>query len=116
MENTFCALQRAGVSYQAYDLKGSTVQREVRDPKAKVKKDVDYFKSPDCFLFLTADSKVQLVDQLAKDLGMLRKNNIMDYSLLLGVARSKNQPRRRELYARGVRKRRGESFRYVSEL
>lgn len=64
MENTFGELQRAGVSFRAYDLKGSTVQREVRDPKAPVRKDIDYFRSPDCFLFLTRESRTRLLDQL----------------------------------------------------
>lgn len=51
-----------------YDLKGSTVQREVKDPHAAVKKDINYFRSADCFLFLSAKTKVKLVDQVTKDI------------------------------------------------
>jgi hypothetical protein len=95
MENTFCEMQRAGVQYRTYDLKGSTVQREVTDPQAKVFKDINYFKSPDCFLFLSRDTKTRLLDQLERDIGMLRRHNIMDYSLLLGVGKSQSAVRRR---------------------
>lgn len=47
---------------------------------------------------------------------MLKRHNIMDYSLLLAVGRSPSQPRRREVYARGVTRRREESFRCLGEL
>lgn len=64
MENTFSELQRAGISYRVYDLKGSTVQREVADPHAKVKKDINFFKSDDCFLLLSPETKARLIDQI----------------------------------------------------
>lgn len=76
--------------YRVYDMKGSTVQREVKDPHAAVFKDINYFKSPDCFLFLSKESKLRLIDDITKDIDMLKQHNIMDYSLLLGVAKSKN--------------------------
>jgi len=53
MENTFQKLENNSISYHTYDLKGSTVQREVKDPKATVFKDINYFKSPDCFIYMT---------------------------------------------------------------
>jgi hypothetical protein len=52
------------VPYHVYDLKGSTVQREVKDPRAKVMKDINYFKSADCFLFLSKETKTRLIDQI----------------------------------------------------
>ena len=72
-----------------YDLKGSTVQREAKDPSAPVKKDINYFRSADCFVFLSREGKVRLIDDLTKDIDMLKGHNIMDYSLLIGVGRSK---------------------------
>ncbi len=64
MENTFSELQRAGVPFRVYDLKGSTVQREVADPQAKVKKDINFFNSDDCFLLLSPETKIRLIDQI----------------------------------------------------
>ena len=95
MENTFGELSRAGVPYRVYDLKGSTVQREVTDPHAKVKKDINFLKSDDCFILLSPETKTRLIDQIEKDVTMLRRHNIMDYSLLLGVGKSQFSFRRR---------------------
>lgn len=44
---------------------------------------------------------MRLIDDITKDIDMLRKHNIMDYSLLLGVGRSKNEVNKKELFARG---------------
>jgi imidazoleglycerol phosphate dehydratase HisB len=70
-------------------MKGSTVQREVKDQKASVLKDINYFNSNDCFIYLSKNTKNRLMKQVKDDILMLKKHNIMDYSLLLGVANSK---------------------------
>lgn len=56
---------------------------------------------------MSQDNKSRLLEQVTRDVDMLRRHNIMDYSLLLGVGRG--------------RKRKGEgpkisggSFRFVS--
>ncbi len=77
-----------------YDLKGSTVQREVKDENAAVFKDINYFRSHSCFIYMTRENKVRLIDIITKDLEMLKKFNIMDYSLLLAVGKSKVKRRR----------------------
>jgi hypothetical protein len=56
------------LEYHVYDLKGSTVQREVKDPHAAVRKDINYFRSADCFLFVSAEKKLKLIDQVTKDI------------------------------------------------
>jgi hypothetical protein len=86
------------MQYRIYDLKGSTVQREVKDPHASVKKDINYFRSADCFMFVSPELKIRLIDQVTKDIEMLRKQNVMDFSLLLGVARSKKEKGMHEQY------------------
>lgn len=72
-------------------MKGSTIQRDVKDPNAPVFKDINYFRSSDCFIYLTKQNKVKLLDIIEKDLEMLKQFNIMDYSLLLGVGKSKSR-------------------------
>jgi hypothetical protein len=116
MENAFRQLEEGGIKYHIYDLKGSTVQREVKDRKATVLKDINYFKSNDCFLYLSKENKIKLIDEITKDIDMLKRHNIMDYSLLLGVGRSKNDTKRKELFARGVGAAPIRSWRYVSEM
>jgi hypothetical protein len=74
-------------------MKGSTIQREVKDPEASVMKDINYFRSSDCFVFMTKSNKVRFIDIITKDLEMLKQFNIMDYSLLLAVGKSKAKRR-----------------------
>jgi hypothetical protein len=116
MENTFRDLEEEKIKYQIYDMKGSTVQREEKNPQASVLKDINYFRSNDCFIYLSKANKTALVDQITKDIDMLRRHNIMDYSLLLGVGKSKRVPRRKELYEKGLRGDRLQGFRYVRDL
>jgi hypothetical protein len=76
-------------------MKGSTVSREVKDPKANVLKDMNYLKSNDAFIMMDAEEREKLVKQIEADITMLRDQNIMDYSLLLGVgvrAKESEQP------------------------
>lgn len=74
------------LSYRKYDMKGSTVSREVRNRRAEVLKDVNFLKSEEAFLYMRKDEKEQLLRQIDKDISLLSDRNIMDYSLLLGVA------------------------------
>lgn len=112
------------MQYHIYDLKGSTVQREVKDPQALVHKDINYFRSTDCFMFLSPELKIRLIDQVTKDIEMLRKQNVMDFSLLLGVARSKKEKGHDRYYhnpARRLTQRRTNTtsdinWRYLNEL
>jgi hypothetical protein len=46
---------------------------------------------------MTKANKVRFLDVLAKDLELLRKFNIMDYSLLLAVGKLKSSKRRSRL-------------------
>lgn len=92
------------------------MQREVKDRKAAVLKDINYFKSSDCFIYLSKESKIRLIDDITKDIDMLRKHNIMDYSLLLGVGRFKNETKRKDLFVRGIGNAPIRSWRFVSEM
>lgn len=73
-------------------MKGSTVSREVKNPNAPVLKDVNFLKGDEAFIFVTKDEKIQLIRQIEKDISILASLNIMDYSLLLGVADIPDQP------------------------
>lgn len=42
-------------------------------------------------MFVSPELKIKFIDQVTKDIDMLRKQNVMDFSLLLGVARSKKE-------------------------
>lgn len=73
-----------------YDLKGSTVKREVKFGKntarTKTLKDVDFIKlkKKEPINLIEIDQKF-LIRQLQKDSEFLKSVNIMDYSLLLAV-------------------------------
>jgi hypothetical protein len=57
----------------------------VKDPKASVFKDMNYLKSNDAFIMMESEEREKLIKQIEADITMLRDQNIMDYSLLLGV-------------------------------
>lgn len=86
MENAFDTFDNLGLKYRQYDMKGSTVSREVSNPKAPVLKDVNFLKGEEAFIYMRKDEKHQLMRQIEKDISILAQLNIMDYSLLLGVA------------------------------
>jgi hypothetical protein len=46
---------------------------------------MNYLKSNDAFIMMGAEEREKLVKQIEADITMLRDQNIMDYSLLLGV-------------------------------
>ena len=80
-----------------FDLKGSTVKREVKvskkTPRTKTLKDVDFLKlrkkEP---INLIEIDRTFIIRQLQKDTEFLRSVNIMDYSLLLAVEGDGSQP------------------------
>lgn len=45
-------------------MKGSTIQRQVKKKDAKVLKDINYFKSPECFIFMSKKNKLNFMDQV----------------------------------------------------
>jgi 1-phosphatidylinositol-4-phosphate 5-kinase len=70
-----------------YDLKGSWVGRQTpdasHDPSVALK-DVD-FKEAEVRMRIGKDRRLQLITQMESDTKFLRDNNIIDYSLLLGI-------------------------------
>lgn len=90
MENTFEAFENNRIFYKKYDLKGSTIKREVKDSSADVLKDINYLRSNDAFLLMSADRKAKLMEQINADISLLSNYNIMDYSLLLGIGMRKS--------------------------
>lgn len=71
-----------------FDLKGSTRNREVAAHLIKpgrVLLDLNWNKNG-LKMRVGADQKVLLIDQIKKDCAFLREANIMDHSLLLGIA------------------------------
>lgn len=85
MENTLKNFEQNHVIYKKYDLKGSTIKREVKDVNADVFKDINLLKSDDAFMIMSQQRKKQLIQQIKSDIELLKNQNIMDYSLLLGV-------------------------------
>lgn len=73
-----------------FDLKGSSFNRKVltseviEAPHGSVMKDLD-FKSFDFMLQLEHDTANQLKNSLKKDVSLLKRYGIMDYSLLLAI-------------------------------
>jgi len=50
-------MQNEEIQFKKYDLKGSTVSREVKDPKADVLKDMNYLKSNDAFIMMDPEDR-----------------------------------------------------------
>ena len=86
MENIFFNRSQLKM-HTIYDLKGSTVGRRAlkggrtRDSYRGTLKDLDLTED----IFIGAEAKTQLMEQLEQDVGFLTRCGIMDYSLLLGV-------------------------------
>lgn len=57
----------------------------MKNINADVFKDINLLKSDDAFLIMSPSRKSELIDQIKKDITLLSSQNIMDYSLLLGV-------------------------------
>jgi hypothetical protein len=66
--------------HEKYDLKGSWIDRHTSDPKG-IKKDSDLFRK----LLLHDSTRASFLAAITADAQFLCANNIMDYSLLLGV-------------------------------
>lgn len=45
------------IKYQIFDMKGSLVKREVKNPNSSVLKDVNFLKQPQSFIFMTKVEK-----------------------------------------------------------
>ena len=58
-------------------------------------------------------NKINFMDQIEKDLNMLKKLNIMDFSLLLGVGKSKERKSRRKMLVNGLKQNEIDNFRYI---
>ena len=86
MENIMQHPQQAYI----FDLKGSSFNRRVltseviEAPRGIVMKDLD-FKSLDFMLQVEHDSANQLKNSIKKDVSLLKRYGIMDYSLLLAI-------------------------------
>ena len=61
MENTLKNFEYNHVIYKKYDLKGSTIKREVKDVNADVFKDINLLKSDDAFMIMSQQRKKQLI-------------------------------------------------------
>ena len=74
--------------HKKYDLKGSTVDREASDKEKQKKeptlKDMD-FLNDGAKVKIGDEAKEKLLETLSADVEFLTKNDIMDYSLLLGI-------------------------------
>jgi len=74
--------------HKKFDLKGSTVDREASEKE--LEKTLPTFKDNDFIkqkikIDIGEDAKERLMDLLNKDVGLLTKLHIMDYSLLVGI-------------------------------
>lgn len=72
-----------------YDLKGSTYGRSSRGPnknweKSIALKDLDFIQDKSA-IELLGDHKETMIQQLEKDVGFFQSNQILDYSLLVGI-------------------------------
>jgi len=85
MRNVFTGHLRV---HKKYDLKGSTVDREASDKEKQKKeptlKDMDFLNDR-AKIKIGEEAKGKLLETLTADVEFLTKNDIMDYSLLLGI-------------------------------
>jgi len=85
MRNVFTGHLRV---HKKYDLKGSTVDREASDKEKQKKeptlKDMD-FLNDGAKIKIGEEARGKLLETLTADVEFLTKNDIMDYSLLLGI-------------------------------
>jgi hypothetical protein len=72
-----------------YDMKGSTIHRRAAEGSGTL---LDKnWKDDNRFVLLNAATRDAVMDQIAKDAQLLRAHNLMDYSLLVGVAEKTNE-------------------------
>ena len=73
------------ILHSFYDLKGSSLGRDAK-PHHAVKKDNDLRKLlPEEALVLPSEQRNRVRAQLKKDLDFLERNDVMDYSMLVGI-------------------------------
>lgn len=91
--------------HKKYDLKGSTHGRAVTEKEKEshdiILKDRD-IQDSDIRLYLRPDQREDFLSRIARDAEWLRKHEIMDYSLLLGVHYTKHQVKSMAKYQVGV--------------
>ena len=87
MDNIFHTSRKLCM-HRKFDLKGSTLGRQVvrghpssRDRYKGTLKDLDLQQK----IYVGADNKARIIDQLCADTDFLEQHRIMDYSLLLGI-------------------------------
>lgn len=90
--------------HRTYDLKGSSLGREYIPKKGQqslattVQKDINWIRNKESLKLGPIKSK-QLLTQLEKDVALLKKLNVMDYSLLIGIHdKTKHDSRRQSVY------------------
>ena len=67
-----------------YDMKGSTIHRRAAEGSSTL---LDKnWKEDNRFVLLNVATRDSIMDQISKDVQLLREHNLMDYSLLVGVA------------------------------
>jgi len=92
VENYMCVMRNVFSGHlkvhKKYDLKGSTVDRDASEKEKQKKeptlKDNDFVKDG-VKMTIGEEAKEKLLETLNADVGFLTKNEIMDYSLLLGI-------------------------------
>lgn len=83
MENLFKFEIASVKPTTVFDLKGAIVNRKSK-PGAKVKLDVDWIEKNEKLELEEAQAE-KMLNQIHKDAVFLKENNLMDYSLLLGI-------------------------------
>ncbi|CAJ1351695.1 unnamed protein product [Effrenium voratum] len=73
-----------------YDLKGSTHNRKVKDPKERVRKDEDWI-SDACRVKVSAQDAERLERMHKRDTAFLSEFSIIDFSVLIGVAKIEDE-------------------------
>ena len=61
MENSFYTFDISKIKYQIFDMKGSLVKREVKNPVAAVLKDVNFLKLGQSFIFMRKQQKCEFM-------------------------------------------------------
>ena len=88
--------------HRTYDLKGSSLGREFvpkhSSSSSHVLKDINWIKNKESLKLGPIKAK-RFIDQLEKDVALLKRLNIMDYSLLVGIHDKKvGDSKRQSLY------------------